>query len=71
MATMAIFSLQMQMFGGGCIGHFFCCVTMEHVKDPNVKEVADAPHCRLCCSMHPSPAFRTLKPILTKMLLGT
>jgi hypothetical protein len=60
MATLAIFSLRTQMFGGGCIGNFFCFVTLEHVKDPKLKEVAGAPHCKLCCLMHHSPAFCTL-----------
>jgi hypothetical protein len=37
-----------------------CFVTLEHVKDPNVQEGADATPCKLCCLMRHSPAFRTL-----------
>jgi hypothetical protein len=35
-------------------------VALEHVKDPNVQEGADAPNCRFCCSTRHSPPFRTL-----------
>jgi hypothetical protein len=64
MATMAIFSLRIQIFGGEIIGGLLCFVTLEHVKDPNVQEPADAPHCKLCCSMRQSPAYRTLTKTL-------
>jgi hypothetical protein len=69
MATMAIFSLRMQMFGGGPIGNFSCFVTLRHVKDPNVKdpnvkEVADGTPCKFRCLMHHFPAFCTITKTL-------
>jgi hypothetical protein len=64
MATMAIFSLQTQMFGVGRIGGFQLFVTLECVTDPNVQEPADATNCKLCCLMRHFPAFHTLTTTL-------
>jgi hypothetical protein len=49
---------------GDTSGAFNCFVTLEHIKDPNVQEPADAPHCKLCCSMRHSSAFCTLTKTL-------
>jgi hypothetical protein len=48
----------------GASAPFNCFVTVECVKDPNVQECADAPDCKLCCSMRQHPAFRTLTKTL-------